>query len=93
MRGEKKSTSRGENGRVVGWCESAGIFVTTDGCAVSEQGAGQKNQRINCGIFATDCQISIEKTGGCFCDSDGFLNLSECNIMSPLNGNYKHRSI
>lgn len=54
MRGEKKSTSRGENGRVVGWCESAGIFVATDGCAVSEQGAGQKNQRINCEILATD---------------------------------------
>lgn len=47
------STSWSENGRVVGW-RGSGIFVITDGCAVSEQGVGQKNQRINCEILATD---------------------------------------
>lgn len=70
--GKKMSTSWSENGRVVGLRGAVGIFVITDGCAVSEQGVGQKNQRINCEILATDQQISNEKTSSCLFDSDGF---------------------
>lgn len=81
---KKMSTSWGENGWVVEWLGSVGIFVITDGCAVNEQGVGESNQRINYEILAAHWQISPEKMGGFLLDSDCLLNRTANNITLPL---------
>lgn len=75
----------GENGRVVEWHRSVGIFVVTDDCTVSKLGAGQENQIFNCETLAADQQIFNDNTGGCLIVFDGFqINHNASNTMSPV---------